>query len=60
MNTGEFTERREVLKDSLGIDELPILCIFHDESRVLVNVITSSQGMRPLESFSSLLREEKQ
>ena len=28
MNAGEFTERREVVKDSLGIDKLPILRIF--------------------------------
>ena len=28
MNAGEFTERREVVKDSLGIDKLPILHIF--------------------------------
>ena len=28
MITGEFTERREEVKDSLGIDKLPILCIF--------------------------------
>ena len=25
IDTGEFTERREVVKDSLGIDKLPIL-----------------------------------
>ena len=28
MNTDEFNERREVVKDSPGIDMLPILCIF--------------------------------
>ena len=28
INTGEFTEQREVVKDSLGIDKLPILYIF--------------------------------
>ena len=28
MNAGEFTERREVVQDSLGIDKLPILRIF--------------------------------
>ena len=28
MNAGEFTERREVVKDSLGIDKLPILRTF--------------------------------
>ena len=58
MNTGEFTEQREVVKDSLGINKLPILCIFHDESQVLVNMITSTvarRGMRLLESFSKLV-----
>jgi hypothetical protein len=28
MNTGEFAERREVVEDLLGINKLPILCIF--------------------------------
>jgi hypothetical protein len=28
MNTGEFAERREVVKDSLGVDKFPILRIF--------------------------------
>ena len=28
MNTGEFIEQREVVKIHLGIDKLPILCIF--------------------------------
>ena len=27
-NAGEFTERREVVKDSIGIDKLPIVRIF--------------------------------
>jgi hypothetical protein len=28
MNTGEFAEQREVVKDSLGMDKFPSLCIF--------------------------------
>ena len=59
MNAGEFTERREVIKHSLGIDKLLILCIFHDESRVLVNVIASSRGTRLLESFSKLVERRE-
>jgi hypothetical protein len=60
MNTGEFAERREAVKVSLGVDKLLILR--HDESRVLMNAIASAvtrHGTRLLGSFSKLVECSK-
>ena len=62
METGEFTELKEVVKYPLGIDKLPIFCIFHDKSRVLMNVIASTVtcgGTRLVESFSKLVERRE-
>ena len=62
MNTGEFNEQREAVKDSPGIDMLPILYIFHYKSRVLMNVIVSTVtrwSTTLLESFSKLIERRE-
>ena len=39
MNVGEFIERREAVKEPLGVDNLLILFVFPIESRVLSHSI---------------------
>ena len=63
INTGEFTERREVVKDSLGIDKLPILYFFMTSLEYLW---AWSRALSPVKArdlqkaLASLMREEKQ